>query len=213
MIYLYIKTHNETGLKYFGKTIQDPFKYKGSGKYWMRHLKVYGNNATTEIVGCFEDIEECREAALKFSRVNDIVNSKEWANLCEENGLPGAVEGHSYNKGKKHSEEFREMRRKAMLGKQIRKGGTLSKESRLKISEKNKGKSHSQTEEAKRKIAEKLKGNKNGKGYHSEETKKLMSVIQKNAKKILCIHCSREFRPGTFGRWHGNNCKENHHAS
>lgn len=25
--YLYIKTHNQTGLKYFGKTTKDPFKY------------------------------------------------------------------------------------------------------------------------------------------------------------------------------------------
>jgi hypothetical protein len=36
---LYVKTHNITGLKYFGKTTNDPFKYKGSGKYWLDHLK------------------------------------------------------------------------------------------------------------------------------------------------------------------------------
>jgi len=32
--YLYIKKHNETGLKYFGKTTQDPYTYQGSGTDW-----------------------------------------------------------------------------------------------------------------------------------------------------------------------------------
>ena len=39
IIYLYLKQHNITGLKYFGKTEQNPYKYKGSGIYWLRHLK------------------------------------------------------------------------------------------------------------------------------------------------------------------------------
>jgi hypothetical protein len=39
--FLYIKTHSVTGLKYFGKTTKDPFRYKGSGVYWVRHLKVH----------------------------------------------------------------------------------------------------------------------------------------------------------------------------
>ena len=35
--YLYVKQHNKTGLKYFGKTTKkDPLKYKGSGLYWKR---------------------------------------------------------------------------------------------------------------------------------------------------------------------------------
>ena len=33
--WLYIKQHNITKLKYFGKTVRkDPIKYKGSGTYW-----------------------------------------------------------------------------------------------------------------------------------------------------------------------------------
>jgi hypothetical protein len=35
--YLYLK-ESPLGLKYLGKTEQDPFKYLGSGKYWKRHL-------------------------------------------------------------------------------------------------------------------------------------------------------------------------------
>lgn len=89
--YLYIKTHNITGLKYFGKTIKDPFEYIGSGKYWNNHLKKHGNNVSTKIVASFtaEHREEMIEFALFFSDYFDIVKSNEWANLVEENGLAG----------------------------------------------------------------------------------------------------------------------------
>lgn len=51
MIYLYVKTHNETNLKYFGKTIRDDYeKYSGSGKHWKSHLKKHGNNIKTVLV-------------------------------------------------------------------------------------------------------------------------------------------------------------------
>ena len=94
-IYLYIKTHNITGLKYFGKTTnKDPFKYKGSGKYWKRHIRKYGYDVNTEIFGQYTDESLCSLAALKFSEENDIVNSELWANLQEENGYDGAPIGH-----------------------------------------------------------------------------------------------------------------------
>lgn len=82
IIYLYIKTHNKTGLKYFGKTIrQDPFKYFGSGTRWLNHLKKHGFDVSTEIYGTYTDIELCKKDALDFSLKNDIVKSKAWANL------------------------------------------------------------------------------------------------------------------------------------
>ena len=81
-IYLYIKTHNPTGLKYFGKTTsKDPMKYKGSGTYWNRHLDKHGNDVSTEIVAEFEDKEKAKIFAYEFSVINNIVESKEWANL------------------------------------------------------------------------------------------------------------------------------------
>src|SRR5713101_5315832 len=88
MITLYIKTHNITRLKYFGKTTRNnPEKYKGSGVYWKKHIKKHGNNVTTEIFGKYDNIEICTEAALKFSIDNDIVNSIQWANLRNKNNL------------------------------------------------------------------------------------------------------------------------------
>jgi len=81
-IYLYIKTHNKTGLKYFGKTEKkDPFKYLGSGKLWRQHLSKFGEDITTEIFGCFYDRDECYKAAVEFSHKNNIVESTDWANL------------------------------------------------------------------------------------------------------------------------------------
>lgn len=95
LIYLYVKTHNTTGLKYFGKTYYtDPHKYKGSGVYWKNHIKKHGYDVTTEIIGSFEDEEQAMIAALQFSKENDIVNSPLWANLIFENGKDGAPKGH-----------------------------------------------------------------------------------------------------------------------
>ena len=86
MYYLYIKTHRVTGLKYFGFTTKNNVhKYKGSGKHWLRHIKKHGYDVDTEIVGVFENIDDGEIFALKFSEENNIVESKEWANLQKEN--------------------------------------------------------------------------------------------------------------------------------
>jgi len=94
--YLYIKTHNITGLKYFGKTTKDPIKYKGSGKHWIRHIRKHGYDVTTEIFGYYKIEVECVNAALLFSQQNNIVESTEWANLMPENGINGGLQ---YNSG------------------------------------------------------------------------------------------------------------------
>jgi hypothetical protein len=49
--YLYIKTHNKTGLKYLGQTSkQNPFTYMGSGVDWVAHLNENGIDVTTQII-------------------------------------------------------------------------------------------------------------------------------------------------------------------
>lgn len=94
MITLYIKTHRQTGLRYFGKTTRtDPHRYCGSGKHWIRHIKKHGYNCETEIVGVFDNVEEATAVALQFSQDNDIVSSPLWANLKEENGIDGNAKG------------------------------------------------------------------------------------------------------------------------
>ena len=88
IIYLYVKQHSVTGLKYFGKTTQkNPFKYLGSGSYWKNHIKKYGKSIKTLEIWGFDDQELCTEFALKFSNQNQIVESNEWANQIPEDGM------------------------------------------------------------------------------------------------------------------------------
>jgi hypothetical protein len=101
MIYLYIKTHNITKLKYLGKTEKDPFSYTGSGKYWLRHIKKHGNDVSTQIIYQTEDLQEFRRVALEYSKKYNIVESKEWANLIEESGDGGDTSKHIDYKSRK----------------------------------------------------------------------------------------------------------------
>lgn len=89
MIYLYLKTHNLTGLKYLGKTIKDPYEYSGSGIVWTRHLKSHGNDVTTEILFATNNKKLFRKVALEYSEKLNIVESQEFANLTREEGQGG----------------------------------------------------------------------------------------------------------------------------
>lgn len=99
MVCLYIATHNITGKKYFGKTtkwftLEDLQKnYYGSGKYWKKHIEKYGKDVTMKIYGIFslnpKDKNYVEPIALAFSKNNNIINDKKWANLIFENGLDG----------------------------------------------------------------------------------------------------------------------------
>lgn len=90
MLYLYVKTHNKTGLKYLGKTSQDPYKYNGSGKYWKSHLRKHSNDVSTEIIFQTNDPEKLKERGLYFSDLWNITESSDWANLKQESGDGGA---------------------------------------------------------------------------------------------------------------------------
>ena len=135
MIYLYLKTHNQTGLKYLGKTTKDPYKYSGSGIHWQRHLKKYGDDVTTEILFQTEDKHEFKKVALEYSKKWNIVESTDFANLAVEEGQGGNTNG----------------------GKKL---GPLSEEQKRKIGESNRGKKRS--EEFRRKTSEFRKGKKRG---------------------------------------------------
>lgn len=90
-IYLYKKTHNKTGLKYLGKTVSsNPHKYRGSGKIWSLHIKKHGYDVTTEILFETEDKDLLRDVGLHYSKLWNVVESKDWANLTEENGDGGS---------------------------------------------------------------------------------------------------------------------------
>lgn len=191
--YLYIKTHNITGLKYFGKTTKDPYRYNGSGKHWLAHLKKHGGNITTEIVGFFASPNDCTEFATHFSVDNKIVESEDWANMIIENGLDGGATIRDYAPV---TEETRKKISEGLKGKvpwnkglkgtysSPNKGKPLPEETKRKIS--NSLKNYKPSQESIDKTSNALRGRKRPEAVEwltgrnvSEETRRRMSVSQK----------------------------------
>lgn len=111
--FLIIKTHNITKLKYlcyhFG-SYSSCYIYSGSGKYWKQHIKKYGKNISTEILGEYTSIEDAKTNGLYYSKLYNVVDSKDFANLIVEDA------SHNFNhltkEQRNKSLENREKRRK-----------------------------------------------------------------------------------------------------
>jgi hypothetical protein len=90
---LYIKQCPHCGLKYFGKSISENIEaYYGSGTRWNNHLKKYKVKPIHLWNSDWYYDTSIVRFALKFSKINKIVSSKNWANLKEENGLEGGFD-------------------------------------------------------------------------------------------------------------------------
>ena len=185
---LYIKQHSITGLKYFGKTTQDPLKYKGSGIYWTNHIKKHGRKHVINlwISEPYTDSITITEFALAFSKEHNIVESKLWANIEPENGLNGG----GSNKGISHSEESKQKMRKTKsdkhcqnisIGKKGKPGKPTSAETKQKQSDSNKGKPKSD---------------------------KHRQNMRKPKRKIECPHCGKIGGINLMKRYHFDNCKK-----
>lgn len=182
---LLVMEHNITGLKYFCKTtlLDRVHRYKGSGIAWLKHLREHGFNVKVGLLGFYVEEKRCLDAAKKFSVDNDIVESKEWANIVEETGKIGASMKGEKNPfyGKKHKPESIEAGRLKRLGRSVNKGAYRSPENKAKISATLKGrknpavsialKGRKLTEEHKKNSLEARKGYK-----HSMETKEKLRL-------------------------------------
>jgi hypothetical protein len=172
-LYLYVKTHATTGLKYLGKTNRsDPHKYLGSGVYWRRHIEKYGQNFTTEILKECSTNEELKHWGLYYSNLWNIVNAKDgngrkiWANLKPEFGDGGSLPGKdSYRYGKSHSEETKKKLSEKLTG--VKKPDGFGN----KISKAQKGKPGRPRTEAEKKMLSKVHKGK----IVSEETRQKVS--------------------------------------
>ena len=104
--FIYIK-ESPLNLKYLGKTQNDPFKYKGSGVHWKRHLKKHNfKSKDIKTIVIFETIckEELKKMGLFFSNFYNVVDDVNFANIVNEEGQGGRT---VY--GKNHpSKKFRE---------------------------------------------------------------------------------------------------------
>lgn len=216
--YLYIKQHSITEKLYFGKTVQNPENYLGSGKHWKAHIRKYGKKHIVTLWYClFLDRESLIEFATSFSELNDISRSEKWLNLRAENGLDGFPSGatHPYY-GKTLPKEMVEKMRASKLGKSIH-----TEESKKKISDSRLGRKH--TSESKEKMSlsmsrkrDKLSDehkNKIRKGnigkFRSDETKKKISESRKGVqqKQVECPHCKKIGGAPIMARYHFDKCK------
>jgi hypothetical protein len=195
MIYLYIKTHNITGLKYLGKTTrQDYHAYPGSGLYWRKHLDKHGFNYSTEILKECNTHDELKYWGKYYSKLWDIVKSNDWANLTSEQGDGGSLSGDlSRRKGKPHSQESRLKISQSNLGKK------RAEETRKKMSLAQTGHPYRGiTEEGRRQLSNKHKGkfvsietrNKRsisllGKSKSPEHTAKIREIAKTRCKPLV----------------------------
>lgn len=160
---IYIKTHNKTGLKYFGMTTRnDVFKYPGSGVYWLKHINKHGRDVNTEVIATFEErSQELTDFCLKFSEENDIVNSEEWANLVYEDGIQGGTPGVPLSE--EHKEKISKSTKKRVFSEETKQKMREARARRAPASEETKQKMRkaklgkTRPEEVKRKISESMK--------------------------------------------------------
>jgi len=193
---LYVKTHQVTGLKYLGYTKQNPFVYKGSGKYWKLHLKKHGNQVHTEILFETTDKDKIKETGIYYSQLWNVVSNDGWANLRIEEGDGGgkgrpcgcgdvrtpegkarnALMSSLKNKGRKKPNGFGERVRELMLG------SKRNEDSKNKMRE-------AWTPERKLAQAE-------------------LRRLQNNARPVItCPHCNKQSKnTGNMNRYHFANC-------
>jgi len=195
MYYLYLKTHNVSGLKYLGITRRNPSTYRGSGVRWNAHLKKHGDDVSTKVLLETDCKELLAERGLELSIEWNIVESNEFANLVYESGYEGRNHGYICPESqKKHLSKL--FKGKPLKPEHIEKlRYTKSKEHKKKLSDALKGKPLS--EECKKNISIALKGKP--KPTRSEEHKKNIaealktrSVNRKFEVKGVVYACRKE---------------------
>ena len=128
---------------------------------------------------------------------------------CKDEGINVLNVREPGSNGKMSEESKRKMS-------EAKKGKTHSEETKRKMSETQKGEnSHNydkkHSEETKRKISEANRGNKNTLGHKlSEEHKRKVSEAQKGKPhpKLTCPHCNKEGGSSNMTRYHFSNCKQ-----
>lgn len=188
MYTLYLKT-SPSGLKYLGITNKNPYKYRGSGKYWNRHLKhrcVKSSEIKTDILFQTQDLTELSKNGIYYSNLWNIVESKDFANLIPETGYFSTL-------GLKHSKET-----KQLLSKKA-KGRTHSETSKKKMSESHKGKPNHQkgrsvSKETRLKLSVAGKNRIFTNQHRIRISNKLFGIKRINLEKPVCKICSQTLK-------------------
>jgi hypothetical protein len=215
--YLYVKTHKITGLKYLGKTKQDPLKYQGSGKHWKKHLSKYGKDVHTIIIKECSSNEELSFWGRYYSKLWNIVDGQDdfgnkiWANVIPETGggigvvptvtiIQKRIETrkNNINTGKTVGCSTESIQ-KANATKL--KNGTMNSRTNDNIKKqletrKNRGTGPDSPHVIEKSNSTKIKNGTVG-----------FTKINPTKIKTMCPHCNKSIGKGLFTRWHGDNCK------
>ena len=84
---LYVMTHLITGFKYLGQTTRDLNLYYGSSRVFTEHCKEWGFLVEKEVLLVTTDPDELAEQGRYYSKLWNVVDDPNWANLREEAGL------------------------------------------------------------------------------------------------------------------------------
>lgn len=187
---LYKKTHNKTGLKYLGKTVKNPHKYRGSGKHWLRHLKKHGNDVITEVIFQTQSLDDFKSFAINYSIEHNIVESTEWANLILETGTGGDNPLSRTPKAKNKSIQTKKLNKKTW-------------------------KQNEETKAKHRKTMQKY-WNSDASIHRKNKSKspfvgppKPKSHLKLNNSSLECPYCKKTGQYRNMMRWHFDRCKTN----
>lgn len=106
---IYLK-ESPLGLKYLGKTQQNPFNYIGSGVYWKRHLKKHKfkhRDIKTTVLYETTNQNDLKKMGIYYSIFFNIINNDEFANLIHEQGQGGSTLYNENHPSKKFSENLK----------------------------------------------------------------------------------------------------------
>jgi ribosomal protein L37E len=209
---LYIKQCSHCDLKYFGKSSRtDLTTYNGSGKKWVRHLKKHNAHSIHLWNSEWYYDTSITRFALRFSRMNKIVDSEKWANLKEENGTTGGWEFVVWDdeRRKKKSDE------RIGMNTLVDKFGNTFFGSIGDIDYINVFPSR-----LKKAYVQDIYGNKftvdsddyrfqTGEIFGLNKGKKGLAD-HLNRKEWTCVHCGFVSTKGNIIRWHNDNCKRKH---
>ena len=209
--FVYITTNTVNDKQYVGDHSSDNLddNYLGSGVAIRKAIKKYGKeNFTKQILEQFNTKEEAEGAQIFYiEKFNTLIPNG--YNISPSGGI---------HWGGVHSDESKRKMSLSKKGKPTwNKGKTnvYSEETRLKWSEKRKGKKLS--DESKIKLSKRTKGK-----ILNPNTRHKMSISKIGTKnpmfgkdawevinniKLICKYCGIETNPGNYNRWHGEKCK------
>ena len=207
---LYIKQCSHCNLKYFGKhTGQDIGKYLGSGTKWKNHLKKHNAKSIHLWNSDWYYNTSIKRFALKFSHINKIVESDNWANLKPEDGLEGGWDSIVWDDERRKNKSLQRKNMNTLVDKE---GNTffgyMTEIDYIRVFPTRYNKVYVRDTSGNEFTVDKNDERfQTGEIFGLNKGKKGLAD-HLNKKNEICVHCGFVSTKGNIVRWHNNNCKE-----